>query len=237
MKWSDFIQGIEIYGRVWKNLKKDFSRDAPEFYGPFNKYRFSGQDLNEDKVLKFLIDKHWAEPVSSHEVQLTKNIGLIKHEIQDLFPVDHEKVLAVLNQSHIQQYLKGSYIEIFYKTKQMPFSANDPFVIATSNPDFFIEDEYSRLILELVEDYKQFSKKEKENRKGKESAEFKEILKEIKEFDAQKLSIVEHCVDIIFPTVDIYFIQLLKKSQWVDQKLVDMSKASIRVYLRKDLNV
>ena len=237
MKWAEFIKGRNIYAQVWKNLKKDFSADVPEFYGTFYKNRFSGHEFNEDEVIKELIEKHWLEAVPPLEFRLIQNIGSLFRELRGLFPVNYKKVYFVLRHSHVKYFLKSSYLEIFYKSKQMPFSANDPFVIATSNPDFFIEDEYSRLLLELVEDHKKFSKKEKENGKGKESAEFKEILKEIKEFDAQKLSIIEHRVDIIFPTVDIYFIQLLKKSRWVDQKLVDMSKASIRVYLKKDLNI
>ena len=127
----------------------------------------------------------------------------------------------------VEKFLKGSSLEIFYTGGQMSFSVNDPFSVALSNPDFFINNPVSVSLLELAKEYKAI--------KDKNSDQAKDVMEDVKCEDIENLEVVDYRVEIIFPTIDMDIIQELKKSKWVDQVKVFMTKASIRVPLKNKL--
>ena len=144
----------------------------------------------------------------------------------------YEQVWAKLKEESsgdLTKYLKRSYIEIFYgQGCQISWASNDPVSIALSNSDFLIEDYHSKSLLSLARAYKSITDKNTE--------QAKDILSQMKSIKPELLSVQEFYVDIIFPTMDIDLIQEIKRSKWIDQSRVKMSKAYIRTPLRKGLD-
>jgi len=123
----------------------------------------------------------------------------------------------------IRKFLDKSYLDIFFNGKQIEFGA-DAYSIALENPSFFIKDKYFDEYLELVRAYKAVEKFFK-------SEDKEDAMADLKEFDVSNLSVVPNRPEIVFPTVDIDFIQEVKKSKYCDQDATNMSKASIRIIL------
>ena len=147
----------------------------------------------------------------------------------------YEQVWAKLKEEStgdLTKYLKRSYIEIFYgQGCQISWASNDPVSIVTNTPDtsdFLVEDFQSKSLLSLARAYKSITDKNTEQAKG--------ILSQMKSVKPELLSVQEFYVDIIFPTMDIDLIQEIKRSKWIDQSRVKMSKAYIRTPLRKNLD-
>ena len=130
-------------------------------------------------------------------------------------------------EGNVQKFLKGSSLEVFYTEGQMSFSVSDPVSVAIHNPNFFIENSFSVPLVDLAMEYKVI--------KDKNSDEAKNVMNRLRFMKTDNLQVVEHRVEIIFPTVDMDIIQELKKSRWTDQSLVYMTRASIRVPLKREL--
>jgi len=124
-----------------------------------------------------------------------------------------------------RKFLESSYLVIHYKHAQIGFSTNDIASVAIEHPEFIVKNRNSTPMLKLAEEYR------KAKKRNSESA--KDIYSEMRRIDAREIEVAEYRVEIIFPTVAIERIQRLKRSKYVDQKLTDMRKVSIRVILEE----
>lgn len=128
----------------------------------------------------------------------------------------------------IRNYLESSYLVIAYCfCGQMPFDLKEAYSIAVEHPDFFVNDKYSRHLLELAAEYKSVKEYEYERKR--------KILREMEKIDTASLSVVEFCVEIRFVTLKFDYIQEIKQSVYCDTKATDMSSVSIRPVLSEPL--
>ena len=129
----------------------------------------------------------------------------------------------------IMEFLNSSHLVIAYGPNmagQFDFRRRDAGSIAMNNPDFFMQDTSGRKLIELVQQYKAL----KDSKADLKST----IMKQLEEFDVEFLSVVDNQAEVRFPTLNIGFIQEVKKSKYCDKKTTSMGKSSIRVILKAD---
>ena len=122
----------------------------------------------------------------------------------------------------IREFLGKSCLVVAYGGRQMSWDT-DLGTIAQDHPRFLRPDEYSEGFTALIRQLK----------KLKDAGETvpETLERKIGKFDATLFSVVEHRIELRFPTVATDFIQAVKESKYSDKTWTSMSKASIRVVL------
>lgn len=136
----------------------------------------------------------------------------------------------------IRKFLNSSHMVITYGPSledQFDSKLKDAGSIAIDNPHFFIQDASGSKLIELARQYKEL-RDSKGDYKSKMKKQL-EIMKELNELGAEFLNVVENHAEIRFPTLNIEFIQEVKKSRHCDKKMTNMGKDSIRVILKTDI--
>ncbi len=111
---------------------------------------------------------------------------------------------------------------------QIPLDGLDISSVATSSPGSFIPNRASKSLIEHVRLLESLKKETEATAK----AERGRIEKWLREFNRQKLDFAEHRLEIRFATMRMDFIQVIKRSPFVDSNLTGMGLASIRVVLK-----
>jgi hypothetical protein len=142
----------------------------------------------------------------------------------------YKKAWEELKESYtgdIRQFLNSSHLVVAYGANmagQFDIKHRDPAGIAMENPDFFVKDSHGSKLIELVQQYKAV-KDQNTDLKSK-------IMKQLQGVDTEFLTVVENQAEVRFPTLNIDFIQEVKKSNHCDKKATSMSKGSIRIILK-----
>jgi len=127
----------------------------------------------------------------------------------------------------LQKFLKKSYLVVSSKWQ---FGIDDDLITAGKEcPQFFIHEGRTIKFLDTIQRIKALEGVKTDNKK-----ELEALIKEADSMDKRSIFVVDDWyVAPIFPTVNMEFIQIIKKSPYCDQERTQMRAYSIAVVLKK----
>jgi len=123
----------------------------------------------------------------------------------------------------MRKFLDKSYLVVTYnRCGQISLDSCDMETIAKQHSDFLKQDSHSARLIWIANRF----------RNAKRMHEQTRLSEEQKQYFAKVISVVEHQIEMRFPTMNIDFIQQVKQTKYCNQQLTDMTKVSIRVIMK-----
>jgi hypothetical protein len=131
----------------------------------------------------------------------------------------------------LRKFLNKSYLTVICKWY---FGIDDDLIAAAKEcPEFFVNEGRTTKFLDIVQKIKVL-----EGLKSDHKKELEELIKEADGFDKKSILIIDGwSIGPVFPTVDMDYIQTIKKSPYCDQERTIMRAYSIAVVLKKVENL